>query len=953
MRYKLYLFLLAVFIATNMLSQRANYWAFEPYFGLNFSHYPLKRDTIIKLNDQFTARVNQFQVTKVRATYHTFSVCDKKGELLFYSNGVYLRDKNNQLVDTSIFLNRQSDFYLINDDLGINGGNKNRNIVCTINDSLFYIFGLYKNTKTNKKCLRFCSISIVNELPIVGVRDSVLSYNGYPENISSLKLNDGNYWLILRDTFGYASIKVSSNFIGTANYYQFFEPKESNSTSQNYLSSITSNFNKDRIYAVYSNKWSPNSTNPLYLDSNEYRLYSYSFDTSTGAIFNQKLLDYEFNYKFHKDPYFIYSSPSSQSIFVCFAKEKEQPGAFSPTYGIEQLLIQSDTIKDRVIFVTSRSNPNYIPYQMQMGYDGKIYFANRLDLGIISQPDSFPITPYIEIKPNYLSTILIANAAFTGLDFDYHKLAFRLNLSNCKSPILENISDTQFYKNYVWYINETDSFSSLNLALKNIGYGKFNIRLKGINKDGFSANYTDSIRLTPPPIAKIKTTSLQGCQYVAFNFVDSSITEIAIQDTVICHWSFGDGTFINYSRGIKQIGQTIKHTYFFSGVYTVRLVVETGYCSDTFIYQNNVVIQSAPKPGFSIVSKNWCDNPVSITILANSTQNVARYYYNFGNGDTVSTTNLSINYSYIAAGTYKVHQSILGITGCITEDSVVVIVKIGLNDKDTVQTLFTTVIDSTSTRTVWKSLPYAVKYQINSKLTTDTFYIDYTANPAQKSQAYYVRGIDTCGNQSAISLVAQTIYLKATNSPYNEYALLEYTPYLTWKEGVLNYRIEYFNEATQQWLALSTAPPNLFTYHANVLPATNGILNLSPEICYRIIATEQNGNQQISTSNEACIPVYPVAFIPNAFSPNHDGINEYFKPITAGLSTYLFEIYDRWGTLVYTDTPESKGWDGSFKGAPAEAGTYVYRLSAAGYLKSPATNDARLVERKGTLILIR
>ena len=339
MRYKFYLFLLAVFISTNMLSQRANYWAFEPYFGLNFSHYPLKRDTILKLNDQFTARVNQFQVTKARVTYHTFSVCDKKGELLFYSNGVYLRDKNNQLVDTSIFLNRQSDLYISIDERGINGGNKNRNIVCTINDSLFYIFGLFKNTNINKKCIRFCSISIVNGLPIVGVRDSVLSYNGYPENITSLKVNDGNYWLILRDTFGYASIKIGNNYIGSANYYNFIEQRESDTTSLNNLSSITSNFNKDRIYAVYSIKWSPNSITPFYLDSNVYRLYSYSFDTSTGAIFNQKLLDYEFNYKFHKDPYFIYSSPSSQSIFVCFAKEKEQSGAFSPTYGIEQLLI--------------------------------------------------------------------------------------------------------------------------------------------------------------------------------------------------------------------------------------------------------------------------------------------------------------------------------------------------------------------------------------------------------------------------------------------------------------------------------------------------------------------------------------------------------------------------------------------------------------------------------------
>ncbi len=241
----------------------------------------------------------------------------------------------------------------------------------------------------------------------------------------------------------------------------------------------------------------------------------------------------------------------------------------------------------------------------------------------------------------------------------------------------------------------------------------------------------------------------------------------------------------------------------------------------------------------------------------------------------------------------------------------------------------------------------------NSKVITDTFYIDKTATPNQQSQKYFIRGIDTCGNLSAVAPVAQTIHLKASNVNLNEFALLEYSPYETWKNGVLNYTIEYFNIISSQWLPLSTAPPTLFIYKANVLPATNGILNNAPEICYRIVAIEKNGNQQISTSNKACVPVYPVAFVPNAFSPNNDGLNDYFKPITAGLSAYIFEIYDRWGTLVYTDTPESKGWDGTFRGEPAPLGAYVYRLSAAGYLNSPATNDARLVERKGTLFLMK
>jgi gliding motility-associated-like protein len=146
---------------------------------------------------------------------------------------------------------------------------------------------------------------------------------------------------------------------------------------------------------------------------------------------------------------------------------------------------------------------------------------------------------------------------------------------------------------------------------------------------------------------------------------------------------------------------------------------------------------------------------------------------------------------------------------------------------------------------------------------------------------------------------------------------------------------------------------NTLQSKSEVLPDSSGNELSTSLMCYRVKAMERNGNRQVSLSNIACVPIYPIAFLPNAFSPNNDGINDFYKPICAGLNGYIFEIYDRWGQLVYTDTPDSKGWDGTFRGKNAESGTYVFRLSAAGFLKSPATNDARLVERKGTLFLVR
>ncbi|PBQ30409.1 hypothetical protein CNR22_01060 [Sphingobacteriaceae bacterium] len=73
-------------------------------------------------------------------------------------------------------------------------------------------------------------------------------------------------------------------------------------------------------------------------------------------------------------------------------------------------------------------------------------------------------------------------------------------------------------------------------------------------------------------------------------------------------------------------------------------------------------------------------------------------------------------------------------------------------------------------------------------------------------------------------------------------------------------------------------------------------------------------------------------FIPNSFTPNFDGINDYFIPVFTkeGVDPKGFEmkIYDRWGHLVYQSNEMSKGWDGSFqnKGETLKEDSYVFKI---------------------------
>ena len=88
-------------------------------------------------------------------------------------------------------------------------------------------------------------------------------------------------------------------------------------------------------------------------------------------------------------------------------------------------------------------------------------------------------------------------------------------------------------------------------------------------------------------------------------------------------------------------------------------------------------------------------------------------------------------------------------------------------------------------------------------------------------------------------------------------------------------------------------------------------------------------------------------YLPDAFSPNGDGKNDVFRIITDGYQKLsVFRIVNRWGETVFATADQRRGWDGTYKGKPQDAGTYHY------YLKY-GCSDGGLYEMKGTVTLLR
>lgn len=72
-------------------------------------------------------------------------------------------------------------------------------------------------------------------------------------------------------------------------------------------------------------------------------------------------------------------------------------------------------------------------------------------------------------------------------------------------------------------------------------------------------------------------------------------------------------------------------------------------------------------------------------------------------------------------------------------------------------------------------------------------------------------------------------------------------------------------------------------------------------------------------------------YIPNAFTPNGDGLNDYFKPIGHGIKSCKMAIYNRWGEEIFVSNSMSEGWNGSFKGEMQPPDVFVYTVQAVGF----------------------
>lgn len=204
-------------------------------------------------------------------------------------------------------------------------------------------------------------------------------------------------------------------------------------------------------------------------------------------------------------------------------------------------------------------------------------------------------------------------------------------------------------------------------------------------------------------------------------------------------------------------------------------------------------------------------------------------------------------------------------------------------------------------------------------------YIDSNANYKQEYYYYRVYMQDFCGNRNPTSNLGTSIALKGNGSNGN--VNLKWNQYIGWPiqyEFVLQVKF-----GTGSFRELARFDEGGLSYIDYELHS-----ELDTPWCYRVVAI-QNGVADSAFSNYYCDYLSDSIFVPNAFSPNNDGVNDFFiiggevlkRDDLGELQSYDLKILDRWGEILFESTNPKLDWDGKKAGETVPLGQYWYMLT--------------------------
>ena len=435
-----------------------------------------------------------------------------------------------------------------------------------------------------------------------------------------------------------------------------------------------------------------------------------------------------------------------------------------------------------------------------------------------------------------------------------------------------------------------------------------------------NATIAGPIILDSPRIsASFMATPIFGCKGDSVDFSNRSVPA----SDLTYKWDFGDG-YTDTATNPKHL-YVNTHTI----TYNIMLYITNGKCVDSM--PQSILLDNYVKAGFEFVPNPYvCQNsPVTFTDTSKGTSpaGMAPLAYNWSFGDGNFDNNFNEIHSYANTGKYTVRLIVNNAIPCfdtaygtIYVDS---ISPISIQATDSVMcrgnaVTFTGIYTSIGdTGVIWsfgdgnmiKNVNPVVHAFDGTGTLTVSANVKYRACPelftSRKISVYPLPQM-YLGEDKSMCPGSQPILLSdETNNTFGSGAKWQ------WSTG-------------ETGSSIYVTKPGMYFAKVTIDGCTNTDTVFIANDCY--------------------------VSVPNVFTPNGDGINDYFFPrqfLTAGVTTFTMNIYNRWGQQVYaTSTTDGRGWDGYMNSVPQPAGVYIYVIDAA-------FKDGQIEHHTGNVTLIR
>jgi gliding motility-associated-like protein len=236
-------------------------------------------------------------------------------------------------------------------------------------------------------------------------------------------------------------------------------------------------------------------------------------------------------------------------------------------------------------------------------------------------------------------------------------------------------------------------------------------------------------------------------------------------------------------------------------------------------------------------------------------------------------------------------------------------------------------------------------YQAVTELNSSSGSLSYTDNTADilKVNYYRIAAINNCNLPVVYSNIASNIVLALDNSQNN--INLQWNPYRQWN-GVIGSNkllIDTGNGSTEN-KDIAAGDTLLKIDYSDLMYKVYG-----SEICFTVEADEASnpyGASGISHSNKVCTPVIERISVPNTFTPDHNLVNDTFRPVLSFTpANYKLIITDMKRRTLFETSDYLEEWDGTTNGKALPEGVYLWFLKVI-------TLSGKTVEKTGTVNLI-